>query len=112
MAIFTPSVQPAPSATFRARMQRHPLIAYFIIAFAGTWLTILPLLLGQDGLGLFLYRFGDAGILFALLGAFTGPLLAASVVMAVIFGKAGVRALWRRCVQWGVGVPWYFVALV
>src|SRR5262245_50878184 len=110
MAIFTPSVQPASSAP-RDHMHQHPLVAYFGIALAGTWLTILPLLLGQDGLSLFPYRFGDTGILFALLGTFTGPLLAAYMVTAVTSGKAGVRALLRRCVQWRVGIPWYFVAL-
>jgi membrane protease YdiL (CAAX protease family) len=92
-------------------VNRHPLVAYFVIAFAGTWLTILPLLLGQDGLGLFPYRFGEAGILFAVLGTFTGPLLAAYVVTAVTAGKTGVRALLRRYVQWRVGLRWYFVAL-
>jgi len=111
VAVITPSVQPAPRASLRAHIYRHPLVAYFAIAFAGTWLTILPLLLGMDGLGLFSYRFGDAGILFALLSTFTGPLLAAYVVTAVTSGRAGVRALRHRYIQWRVGVMWYIVAL-
>jgi membrane protease YdiL (CAAX protease family) len=86
-------------------------VSYFVIAFAGTWLTILPLLLGMDGLGLLPYRFGDAGILFALLSTFTGPLLAAYLVTAVTSGRAGVRALRRRYIQWRVGVLWYIIAL-
>jgi uncharacterized protein len=111
MAIATPTAPPAPAASLRAIVQRHPLVAYFFIACAGTWLTVLPLLLGQDGLGLFGYRFGDAGILFALLSTFTGPLLAAYVVTVATTGKAGARALLRRYGQWRVGLGWYAVAL-
>jgi membrane protease YdiL (CAAX protease family) len=92
-------------------VSRHPLIAYFVIAFAGTWLTILPLLLGQDGGGLFAYRFGEAGILFAVAGAFTGPLLASLLVTFVTSGTHGMRTLLRRYAQWRVGILWYVVAL-
>jgi uncharacterized protein len=101
----------ASSSSLHSIVQRHPLVAYFVIAYAGTWLTILPLLLGRDGLGLFRYRFGGAGIVFALLGAFTGPLLAAYAVTAITAGKAGARALLRRYGQWRVGLHWYIVAL-
>jgi uncharacterized protein len=101
----------ASSSSLHASVQQHPLVAYFVVAFAGTWLTILPLLLGRDGLGLFPYRFGDAGIVFALLGTFTGPLLAAYVVTAITAGKAGSQALLRRYGQWRVGLHWYLVAL-
>jgi len=99
------------SESVRDRVDHHPLVAYFVIAFVGTWLTILPLLLGQDGLGLLSYRFGDAGVLFALLSTLTGPLLAAYVVTAVTSGRTGMRALLRRYVQWHVGIGWYVVAL-
>jgi membrane protease YdiL (CAAX protease family) len=86
-------------------------VAYLAIAFAGTWLTLLPLVLGQDGLGLFSYRFGEAGILFALLGSFTGPLLAAYLVTLITSGTHGIRILARRYIQWRVGLLWYVVAL-
>src|SRR5262245_53537106 len=77
MTLITPAARQTPSASLRGSIHHRPLTAYFIIAFAGTWLAVLPLLLGADGLGLFSYRFGDAGILFAILSTFTGPLLAA-----------------------------------
>lgn len=99
------------SSPLKHLISRHPLVVYFVIAFAGTWLTILPLLLGQDGLGFFSYQFGEAGILFALLSTFTGPLLAAYVVTAVTLGRAGMRALGRRYLQWRVGFLWYLMAL-
>ena len=91
----TDSIQ-QPAVSGPGLIGRRPLVAYFAVAFAGTWLAVLPLLLGADGVGLFSYRFGDAGILFAILGAFTGPLLAALTVTGVTERSAGVRALLER----------------
>jgi uncharacterized protein len=108
---FNPLLRPARAGTLGASVRRHTLEAYFVTAFAGTWLTILPLVLGQDGLGFFAYRFGEAGILLALLGSFTGPLLAAYLVTFVTSGTDGIRALSRRYFRWRVGILWYFVAL-
>jgi uncharacterized protein len=110
MSITTP-IAPAAAGLSGGWRQRHPLIAYVGIALAGTWLTVLPLLLGADGLGVFGYSFGETGILFAILGSFTGPLLAALVVTAAEEGRAGVHALLGRVLQWRVGAGWYLVAL-
>ena len=95
----------------RSSFVRRPLTAYFAIALGGTWLAVLPLLLGADGIGLFGYRFGDAGVLFAILGTFTGPLLAALTVTSVTEGRAGVRKLLDRVRRWRVSAGWYLVAL-
>ena len=111
MSNSTTTAELATGSPLQRFIRNHPLVAYFVIAFVGTWLTILPLLLGQDGLGLLPYQFGEAGILFALLATFTGPLLAAYVVTAITSGQAGLRALWRRYGQWRVGVRWYLIAL-
>lgn len=108
---FIPPLRPTLAGGLRACALSHQLAAYFAIVFLGTWLTVLPLLLGQDGLGLFSYHFGDAGILFALLGSFNGPLLAAFLMTFVISGMNGMRTLLRRYVQWRVGLQWYAVAL-
>src|SRR6266511_3319800 len=85
-------------------MRQRALVAYFTIAYAGTRLTILPFLLSSDGLGLFAYRFRDAGILLALLGTLSGPLRPASVVTAVSARKAGVRPLLQCYRRWLVGL--------
>jgi membrane protease YdiL (CAAX protease family) len=111
MSTVTTTSQPATSSPLKRLLSGHPLVAYFVIALGGTWLTILPLLLGKDGIGLFPYSFGQAGQLIALLATFTGPLFASYVVTALTSGKAGMRALLRRYVQWRVGVQWYFAAL-
>lgn len=76
-------------------MRKHPLIAFFVLAYLLTW-WIYPLLKFSPFLGIF--------------GLF-GPALAAIIMAAVAKGKAGVKALLRRTVLWRVGLPWYVIAL-
>jgi uncharacterized protein len=93
-------------------IRRHPLVAYFVLAFAGTWLAIAPLVLGQDGSGLLAYHLpGWLYLLIYVFSAYTGPALAAYLVIRTEHGTPGVRAWLRRFVQWRVGLQWYLVAL-
>jgi CAAX protease family protein len=76
-------------------MRRHPLIAFFVLAYALTW-WIYPLL--------------NVSPLLGIPGLF-GPALAAMIMASVTDGRAGLRALLSRTVRWRVGLPWYAVAL-
>jgi hypothetical protein len=76
-------------------MRKHPLTAFFVLAYLLTW-WIYPLLTFSPLLGLF--------------GLF-GPALAAIIMAGVAEGKSGVKALLRRAVLWRVGLPWYVIAL-
>jgi membrane protease YdiL (CAAX protease family) len=76
-------------------VRKHPLIAFFVLAYLLTW-WIYPLLRFSPLLGIF--------------GLF-GPALAAIIMAAVTEGKAGVKALLSRVVRWRVGLPWYVIAL-
>ena len=76
-------------------MRRHPLIAFFVLAYLLTW-WIYPLLKFSPLIGIF--------------GLF-GPALAAIIMAAVTGGKPGVKALLSRVVRWRVGLPWYLIAL-
>ncbi len=38
MATSTTTAQPAPSSSFTRLIQRHPLTAYLVVVFAGTYL--------------------------------------------------------------------------
>ena len=40
------------STPHRRLLVRHPLVFFFIIAYAGTWLVELPYVLSEDGAGL------------------------------------------------------------
>ena len=46
-AITTP--RPTTAQSLKQAIIRHPLIAYFLLAFAGFWGGQLPLLISQDG---------------------------------------------------------------
>jgi membrane protease YdiL (CAAX protease family) len=69
-------------------IRRHPLSAFFVLAYAFSWWAV---------------PFG------AFLPA--GPLLATLVVAAVIDGRSGLRTLRGRLLRWRVGWRWYGVAL-
>jgi membrane protease YdiL (CAAX protease family) len=100
------------TSSFSAWMQVHPLLAYFTIAFAGTWLMDLPMVLGREGLGLFPYSVPMiAYIILFILGSFTGPTLAAYLVTNAVDGKAGLLKFFRRYGQWRVGWPWYMFVI-
>jgi membrane protease YdiL (CAAX protease family) len=72
-----------------ALIKRHPLVAFFVLAFALTWWSV--------PLGTFMAA---------------GPLLAALIVIAVVDGRRGLRELRRSMLRWRVGWRWYSAALV
>ena len=107
--------QPAQSTAgsgLRSIIARHPLAAYFVLAFIGAWIPLLPPVLAGNGLGLLPFLVSDiAFLVLFVLATFAGPTLAAVVVTAATEGKPGLRHLLRRYVQWRVGIGWYLVAL-
>src|SRR6266508_5780004 len=72
-----------------AVIKRHPLVAFFVLAFVLTW--------APTPFGVFMAA---------------GPLVAALVVTALVDGRRGFRELGRRLVHWRVGWPWYAAALL
>ena len=55
MATAAPLQPAAPHRSIKALLARHPLVSFFVLAFAGTWLTELPFVLSKDGSGLLPY---------------------------------------------------------
>src|SRR5690606_1291814 len=103
MSTLTAKPRATVLGTIRNILASHPLVSYFVLAFAGTWLFVAPMVLGQDGLGLLPYSvpFGLYVGLF-LASSFTGPTLAAVAVTFALEGKAGLSAFFRRYVQWRI----------
>jgi membrane protease YdiL (CAAX protease family) len=91
---------PARTAT---TTRLFPLVAYFALAYALSWLILVP-----AGFGLL--PDSSAGVL-SLLAPF-GPAVAAFVVTALTGGKSAIGQLLRRLVQWRVGVGWYLLVLI
>ncbi len=66
-----------------AVIKRHPLAAFFALAFALTWAPV--------PLGIFIAA---------------GPLVAALVIIALVDGRRGLRELGNRMLRWRVGWQW------
>jgi membrane protease YdiL (CAAX protease family) len=89
-------------------LARHPLVFYFLIAFAFSWLMFLPPVLTYYGvLNVAPSVFGVLGIVGLL-----GPSLSGLIMTAATEGGAGIRRLLRRIVLWRVGLVWYLFALI
>jgi uncharacterized protein len=89
-----------------AWVRRHNVIAYCLLAYAITWILVVPLV--TDGLGLTTWH---APAVWHALGAL-GPMVAAFVVTALIAGRTGVRQLVASMSRWRVGVGWVLVAIL
>ena len=104
----------AISSTVRAGAaswtKRHPLMAFFILAYGFAWLLWIPLLV-LSGNGLGMLPFKAPTLLIEILSGFS-PAVAAVVVTGLIEGRAGVAHLLRRCIQWRVGAKWYLTAFL
>jgi membrane protease YdiL (CAAX protease family) len=98
------TVLPGAASERRSWLANHPLLAYFIIAFAGTWLLVWPMALIPN-------LPDPAFILLFILSSFIGPTVGALVVTAATEGRTGVKAFLRRFVLWRVGPQWYLAAL-
>ena len=81
--------------TLASFIKRHPLVAYFILAYALAWMLI-PLVV-------------SVSVAFGLLALF-GPAIAAIIVTGVVEGRSGVKQLLRRAVQGRAGLKWIAIA--
>ena len=93
----------APARTATKAMSEFPLIAYFVLAYALSWLILVP-----AGFGLL--PDSSAGVLSNVVPF--GPALAAFIVTALTGGRPAVGRLLRRLVQWRVGVGWYLLVIL
>jgi membrane protease YdiL (CAAX protease family) len=109
MSVANPPLQSA--TPYKGLLARHPLVFFFIIAYAGTWLTELPYVLSEDGAGLLPFS-SPLLIWTSPLTVFMGPFLAAFVMTGATEGREGVGRLLRRFVLWRVGLRWYLFAFV
>ena len=86
MATAAPVQPAAPRSGIRALLARHPLVSFFVLAFAGTWLTEIPYVLSKDGSGLLSF---SSPVLpwTAPVSVFMGPFLAAFVMTGATEGR-------------------------
>jgi uncharacterized protein len=113
MATAAPVQPAAPRRGIKALLARHPLVSFFVMTYAFTWLVWSPWVLGQDGAGLLPINISQtaSGYLNAT-AILAGPTLSAFIMTATTEGRAGVRRLLGRLVLWRVGLRWYLFALI
>jgi hypothetical protein len=78
-------------------VREHPLLAFFILAFAFTWVIEIPM------------QVWHIAPLQFLVGWMPG--LAALLLAGAIGGRSEIRTLLRKLLIWRVGVQWYAVAV-
>src|SRR5215203_3247630 len=78
-------------------LRKHPLITFFVLAYALAWWIWI----------LYAFNITFLGPIFAL-----GPFLAEIIVTMLTRGTAGLKALLSRMVRWRVGLSWYAAALL
>jgi uncharacterized protein len=83
-------------------LQRHPLIAYFLVAYAISW---------GIGFSCIILLHATVSLWLAILVA-CGPTISSLIITAAIEGRAGVGRLLRRYVRWRVGIIWYLIAII
>ena len=85
-------------------VKEHPIITYFILAYAISWIIVAPLVASAQG-------FIDVSVPFALhyLNDYA-PLSAAIITAAIANGTDGLRELFQRITKWRVGLGWVLVA--
>lgn len=110
----TSGVAARPGGAGDGVLARHPLVSFFVLAFAGSWVVELPVVLSRTGTGALPYDLPPiADALLIAAATFTGPTMAAFVMARVAEGPEGPRRLLRRYLQWRVKFRWYvFVLLV
>jgi uncharacterized protein len=95
-AIHADRLPTIPASGFRGWVQRHPVAAFFVLAYALSWLVWIPAALA------------GASQLLMVPGAF-GPAVAAYLVIRITGGS--VRAWARQILHWRVKPRWYLYAL-
>jgi uncharacterized protein len=102
-----------PASVRQGLLARHPLVFFFVMAYAFSWIVWAPWVLGEDGAGLLPINISQtaSGYLNAA-AILAGPTLSAFIMTATTEGREGVRRLLGRYVLWRVGLRWYVFALL
>jgi len=109
----TANASERPSTPREGLLVRHPLIFYFLLAYAGTWLITVPLALSANGVGLLPLGIPNGSVIFvSAVWVLLCPTLAAIIVTGATEGREGIGRLLRRYVLWRVGLRWYLIVLL
>jgi membrane protease YdiL (CAAX protease family) len=98
--------------TIKAFIKSHPLLSFFVLAFAISWGTILLVVgIGPGGFSATPQQFKMA-VPYAVPAMLLGPSVAGILMTGIVHGRAGFRDLGSRLFRWRVGARWWAVALL
>src|SRR5215208_5190805 len=86
-------------------VRRHPIITFFVLAYALTWAIESPLVFLTDSVT------ATQGLVLVMLAS-NVPSVLAIVLTAIVFGRGAVRKLLGRLLIWRVNPIWYLVVFL
>jgi hypothetical protein len=101
MAITAPLQPAAPQRGLKGLLVRHPLVSFFALVYALTWLAWSPWYLSEDGIDLLHYDGGAVSDYVNTVALIVGPTFSAFIMTGATEGSDGVRRLLRRIVLCG-----------
>src|SRR5829696_3999721 len=96
--------------TIKSLIKRHPLLSYFALTFAITWVGFV-LAVGPGRIPATKEQFTTMP-LGAILSVLVGPSVSGIVLTSLVYRREGFRDLFIRMRRWRVGARWYAVALL
>jgi membrane protease YdiL (CAAX protease family) len=97
------AVAPRPAHT-QSLVRRHPLISFFVLTYAVTWLVWAPLVIFGDRIP------GPLAFVLLVLGS-NVPSVLGVLFVALLRGRSGVRTLFGRLVRARIGLRWYLAVV-
>src|SRR5918996_1844929 len=86
-------------------VKRHPLITFFVLAYALAWIIESPLVFLTDSVT-------DTQVLVVQILSSNVPSVVAIVLTAIVFGRGALRKLLGRLLIWRVNPLWYLVVFL
>jgi uncharacterized protein len=103
------STSPAVSGGLVQTIHRHPVVSFFILAYAVSWGLWIPMMLLHLPMT---SELSHTPTIYILPGIALGVTGSAFLMTALTQGKAGVLRLLHRFVLWRVGLQWYAIAIL
>ena len=88
-----------------ALVKRHPLVSFFVLAYALAWIIESPLVFLGDSVS-------DAQVLAVQILSANVPSVVAIVLTAIVLGRGALRKLLGRLLIWRVDPRWYLVVVL
>src|SRR5215217_8757039 len=92
-------------ARLSSRVKQHPLITFFVLAYALTWTLESPLVFLRDTIT-------DTQGLVLIILASNVPSVLGIVLTAIVLGRGALRKLLGRLLIWRVNPLWYLVVVL